>query len=179
MGQALVIMILASKGAYLLPTFVSGTSWTRSGVFRFRNGQSGTGMTLKRARVIPEIKFGTKYAWFRFRNQRQNMTLTLGLCKNLSIQLLRNTIWNMGFRVEGCNTSGTIQMCKWTDTLTSGYLYSKKFMKRWMNYNDDGEPKNIAMNRSYIASLLTSLAPIDSPESQLSIGDNLDENGAV
>ena len=62
MVQTLLTMILASNGAYLLPTVVSGTSWTRSGVFRFRNGQSETGMTLNRARAISETKIGTKYA---------------------------------------------------------------------------------------------------------------------
>ena len=39
--------------------------------------------------------------------------------------------------------------------------------------------QNVVMNRPCIAPFLTSLAPIDGPESQLSIGANLVKNGAI
>ena len=50
-----------------------------------------------------------------------------------------------------------------------------------MGYNE--KPKNgnqnMPTNRPYIASFLTSLAPIDSPESQLLIGAKLVKNGEI
>ncbi len=39
--------------------------------------------------------------------------------------------------------------------------------------------QNMPIIRPYIAPFLTSLAPIDSPESQLAIGAKLVKNGAV
>ena len=50
-----------------------------------------------------------------------------------------------------------------------------------MRQND--KPKNaiqnMAMDRPYIVPFLTSLAPIESPESQLSIGAKLVQHGAM
>ena len=63
---------------------------------------------------------------------------------------------------------------------TSGY-----FQEHVMDYSDDGllwETKtvnrNIAMNRPYTAPFSTVLAPINSPESQLSIGAMLVKSGS-
>ena len=39
--------------------------------------------------------------------------------------------------------------------------------------------QNMAMSRPYTTPFLTSLAPIESPELQLSIGAKLVENGAI
>ena len=47
-----------------------------------------------------------------------------------------------------------------------------------MGYNENGN-QNMPMNRFYFVSFLTSSAPIESLESQLSIGGNPVKNGAI
>lgn len=49
-------------------------------------------------------------------------------------------------------------------------------VSEWENKNTS---QNMTMNRPYIAPFLTSLAPIDSPPSQLSNGATLFQNGAT
>ena len=63
--------------------------------------------------------------------------------------------------------------CRWIKSSEWSTMISST-----MTEGENGD-QNMAVNRPYIAPFLTSLPPIDNPESQLSIGAKLIKNGAI